>query len=459
MKKVEFSNIQRKAIETRNTDILVSAGAGSGKTTVLVERVLNLIAPRNGETPINIDRLLVVTFTDAAAQHMKDGVATALNRRIKENPNDENLKKQLALINKSNITTIHSFCLMVARKFFHKIDMESNFKVADTAEISLLKSEILDDLFEENYQKHYEGGGNINFIRLAQMFDQRVGDSNFRQAVLDLHEYALSASNPEGWLTSCAAEYLINDGLEHSKWYQYFIYDMQQKIDAIIDAANKALELAEYPYINTKYHDIISQEIEYINKVQIALSTDFESFCNSLNFSFDRFPGGRQKSFDDIDPDEIKAVRENITSARNIYKKNIAGIKNMIVKGSQGIENDLKNLYEIMLELTQIVSEFARRFRQEKKERGRADFNDFEHFALQILVDTFDDVGNAVLSKEAEEIGAMFDEVFIDEYQDSSLIQEAILNAVVKSGKINRFMVGDVKQCIYQFRMARPSIF
>ena len=275
MKHIEFKGAQKQAVEIRNTDILVSAGAGSGKTTVLVERVLSFISANN---PINIDRLLVVTFTDAAAQHMKNSIAKALINRIKENPADNSLRKQLALINKSNIMTIHSFCLMVARKFFHKIDLDPNFKVADDAEMSLLKNEILDKLFEERYTAYYDNNENPEFIFLCQIFDQRVGDENFRRAVLELHEYSRAAPNPSEWLKSCANEYLLAENIEGTNWYKYFIQYFQQKIDTVLGKAHKAVELAQYPHISPRYAEIISQELLHIEKAKSAIQTEKRFF-------------------------------------------------------------------------------------------------------------------------------------------------------------------------------------
>ena len=460
MKLIEFKGPQKQAIEARGSDILVSAGAGSGKTTVLVERVLNLITC---DPPINIDRLLIATFTDAAAQHMKNSVAKTLSQRIKENPSNEKLRKnlqnQLALINKANIITIHSFCLMVARKFFHKIDMDPNFKIADDAEINLLKSDVLDALFEEKYLSHYEKGENIDFIRLAQMFDQRVGDENFRKAVLELHNYSRSAPNPAAWLFSCANEYLLENGFEQSIWYDYFINYATQKIDAALDTAKKMEELAQYPHVSKSYLEIASAEKEFIEQAKIALTNDFSTFCDAVDFKFGRLPGGKSKQVDSIDPEEIAQIRKKIKNLRDSYKSDIETIKKIIVKNPDATKDDLKNIYPIISALVQLVAEFSNRFQQEKKERGKVDFNDLEHFALNILVDDFTSDGKIVLSPEAYEIGAMFDEVFIDEYQDTNLMQEIVLGAVAEAGNINRFMVGDVKQCIYQFRMARPSIF
>ncbi|MCL2169560.1 MAG: helicase-exonuclease AddAB subunit AddA [Defluviitaleaceae bacterium] len=443
MRKINFQGAQKDAIEIRNTDILVSAGAGSGKTTVLVERIIRMIT---GNSPIDIDRLLVLTFTDAAAGHMRLGIAEALNDRIKEDPNDANLRKQLALINKSNITTIHSFCLMVARKFFHKIDMDPKFRVADSAEIRLLKGEILDELLEEYYSDYYVQEENErenereDFIRLAGIFDSRVGDEGLRAAVLGVHEYSRSAPNPEGWLAACVHEYSLLDGLEGSLWYKEFLQYLDFNLDGIMSDVEAARELAKNPEISEKYREVIEDDFAKLGSV----GADFGGW----EFTFARLLGGRQKI-----SESGKLIQEQIKRIRDSYKKSVDGIRKFFIKSKHEMENDVRESFRDVGILAQVVLEFSRRFQAEKRERGLVDFGDFEHFCLQILID------GTSLTPEALEIGAMFDEIFIDEYQDSSFIQETILSAAARAGGLKRFMVGDVKQCIYQFRMARPSIF
>ncbi|MDR2167207.1 MAG: helicase-exonuclease AddAB subunit AddA [Clostridiales bacterium] len=450
MRNFEFKGAQRDAIDIRNTDILVSAGAGSGKTTVLVERIIQMIT---GSTPIDIDRLLVVTFTDAAAQHMRQGVAAALSDKIKQNPRDANLKRQYALINKSNIMTIHSFCLTVARRFFHKIDMDPNFRVADSAEIGLLKAEVLDELFEEYYLEHYNHGKNENFMHLSNLFDARVGDENFRRAVFDVHEFSRAAPDPEGWLLACAAAYSLPQGSNDNSWYTNFAQRAALEAQGILDNIGKAFELAALPGVNPKYSEALEDDFAKVQAAKAALSRDFEQAVASWGFTFSRFPANRQKDV------EIWQIQDRIKNIRDSYRKSAESVQKVLVKNSAEMLADITESIKDLEDLAGLVLEFSRRFQAEKAERGIVDFSDFEHFCLQVLVNRSEATNSLELTPEALEIGAYFDEIFIDEYQDSSLIQEMILSSVAAAGGIKRFMVGDVKQCIYQFRMARPKIF
>jgi len=429
---MKFTDEQQRAIDTRGKDVLVSAGAGSGKTSVLVERILQMVC---GENPIDIDRLLVVTFTDAAAAQMRKKVADELSKR--------NLRKQMALLSKCHIMTIHSFCLGIARRFFHKIDMDPGFRVADGTEIELMKTEILDGMFEEYYQSYYDLGENPEFVRLAQIFDHNVRDDNFRKLVLDLYEFTRACPDPQGWLEAQAGLYRLKGGLESTAWYDFFRDYAMRILEAEAENLSKALKLAELPGVPQKYWEVVSGDMESIRKAAAALEVGFTDFCDAIDYPFGSLVGARKKH-DDISAATIKEIRDE-------YKKSVADLRGAAIKSPDLIEKDIQDNCDNVRALSQIVLDFAGRFAEAKKEKNMADFADFEHFCLQILMD-----GDA-LSAEAVEIQGEFDEIFIDEYQDLSLIQEAILSAV--SRKQNRFMVGDVKQCIYQFRMARPEIF
>ncbi|MCL2397576.1 MAG: helicase-exonuclease AddAB subunit AddA [Defluviitaleaceae bacterium] len=450
---MRFTKEQARAIDIRNTDVLVSAGAGSGKTAVLVERVIRMIT---GREPVDVDRLLVVTFTDAAAGQMRQRVAAELGKYIKEHPNDGNTEKQLALMSKSNITTIHSFCLRLARRFFHKIDMDPGFRVADVTEIELLRAEILDELFEECYKNYYQQGDNVEFVRLAEVFDQKVGDENFRRLVLELHEFSRSCPDPAGWLAEKAAEYALPGGIEGSAWYGFFVENAKHTLCSIAEGLDKAVRLAQNPNLHPKYGQVLAADLENVRRADFALGQGFAVFCLVMEFEYETLPSARSKNENGtMSKEEIVELKEEIKGLRADYKKGIEDLRGAMVKQPDGLEADLRGNAGNMAALVQVVLEFSRRFQEAKREKNVADFGDFEHFCLEILFD------GGELSAEALVIQSEFDEIFIDEYQDLSLIQEVILAAVSGRGcgVQNRFMVGDVKQCIYQFRNSRPEIF
>lgn len=435
MDKIKFEGVQKQIIETRNTNILVSAGAGSGKTTVLVERIMRMIL----EEKVYINRLLVVTHTKAAATQMKDKIANALHKTAKADPGNENIRKQLALINKANITTVSSFCLAVARRFFHKIDVDPNFRMIDEAEIYLLKTQIIDDLLEDYFLGNYTESPNPDFIHLADFFDPRPGHDNLRKAVLDLHKYSLSAPNPRAWLEDCVAHYQLDDGFENSLWYEYFMKYVEEILNNARENCHAAIDLAMEAGSVQKYLDVLGGDLEMLTSPETAFSGAFGRLSNRKH---------------NDNSEEANEMRKRVKNIRDTYKSSVVDLRK-IMDGDK--EKNVEKILQIKRSIQLLVNltiEFAKRFADEKKARNIADFSDFEHFALKILVDDF---GNP--TPEAVEIGTSFDQVFIDEYQDSNLMQEAILSTVAQAGGIKRFMVGDVKQCIYQFRLARPQIF
>ena len=449
---MKFTKEQERAINIRNADVLVSAGAGSGKTAVLVERIIRMVTDK---PPINIDRLLVLTFTDAAATQMRQRIGAALNKSVKQNPGDENLREQLMRLGKANITTIHSFCLKTARRFFHKIDMDPGFRVADEAEIELMKAELLDNLFEEYYQNYYEQEINFEFIQLADIFDRRASDDNFRKLILQLHEFSRSCPKPEEWLRAAANEYKLDNGIEGTKWYDFFAEDTNYTLCSITEKLVEAIKLSNNPNIHLKYTEVLRQDLENLEALQAALKAGFVPFANALNFSFGQLPGAKSKEADGkMSKEEIDALKERIKALRGAYKSEIETLRSGCFKDVAAMEADLRKNQSNISTLAKVVLEFSRRYQELKREKNLADFADFEHFCLQILFDA-----DGALSAEAMAIQTEFDEVFIDEYQDVSLIQEIILSTISAGSNINRLMVGDAKQCIYQFRNARPEIF
>jgi len=491
-KNLNFTAEQERAANIRNTDVLVSAGAGSGKTAVLVERILRMIT---GENPVNIDSLVVVTFTDAAAAQMRSRIGAELSRRVKQNPADANLRQQLARLGKANISTIHSFCLKLARRFFHKIDMDPGFRVADVAEIELMKAEVLEGLFEEYYQNYYEQGVNQEFVQLADIFDTRASDDNFRKVVLELYEFSRSCPEPEEWLRAAAADCILGDGIEGSRWYDFFVQDISYTLSNIEQDLLKVAYLANNPNLHSSYRDAIASDLEQVAELQNAILTGFNTFVDALDFDFARLSGAKSKQAGGIDKDAIimlkfaakqlgvpfgktifgallaankladgaggKMEKEDldllkaaVKAPREDFKARVKAWRGMCNKPPEDLAADMAANGEKFKVLADLVAEFSRRFQAAKRDKNVADFSDFEHFCLQILFEP-----DGTLSVEATALQSEFEEVFVDEYQDVSLIQEAILAGIARGGAVTRLMVGDVKQCIYQFRNARPEIF
>ncbi|MCL2354011.1 MAG: UvrD-helicase domain-containing protein, partial [Defluviitaleaceae bacterium] len=454
---VKFSKNQLEAIQYNSTDVLVSAGAGSGKTTVLTERVMHLVAK---EKLIDIDKLLILTFTKDAAANMRKKIFNALNKELKKTPLDENLNRQIALSNKANITTIHSFCIKIAREFFHKIDMDPNFRIADETELETIKNNILEELFDENYEGFYKDGQNADFVGLANLFDAKAGDDSFRKAVLKLHEFSRSTPDPAAWLQSCADQYKLDGNIENNPWYAYLTKHLQQEAGHVLGKASMALSsaqaLADSPCPKPKALEIIQKEFDQIKNMQSSANAGLDDFHHALDIEFKTLRFESSKNI--IWSEEEADIREDIKSTRNAYKEDIKSLQAIFKKDISSLFEDIKSNHPAAHALASLVLEFSKRFQGIKKERGIADFADAEHFCLQILLDDPGDE-NSPLTPEAYEVGSRFGQIFIDEYQDSSIIQELILKTIAEACHARRFMVGDIKQSIYQFRLASPQIF
>lgn len=436
---VKFTPEQQQAIDQRNCNLLVSAAAGSGKTAVLVERIINLI--KDNENPVDVDRLLVVTFTEAAAYEMKQRITLALSKALENDPFNEHLRKQINLLNKASISTIHSFCNSVIRKYFHIISVDPSYKIGDTAEISIMQEEILNDIFLEEYEKE----NNEIFYELIEIFSDKFTDEKLKSLIHRIYEFSNNSLYPEKWLDSCAEEFNIREkNIDSIKWIEIIKESVKRRLYALHEEALMALEICNKPNGPLKYADAIHSDIELI-KALIKASDSFESLYEGFsNISFASLQTIRAS--DTIDED-LKQAFKDIRD--NYIKKEISKIKEkFFFKPPYGQIKDISTLYPYVLKLIEIIKEFRKRYALNKLEKNILDFNDLEHFCLKIL---------STSEEASKEYRDKFEEVFTDEYQDSNDIQEAILSLVSREN--NRFMVGDLKQSIYKFRRAKPEIF
>jgi len=436
----EFTHSQLKAINARDNNILVSAAAGSGKTAVLVERIIRIIT--DTDNPVNINELLVVTFTDAAAGEMRERISKALSERIKNDSSNTHLKNQLILMPTAQISTLHSFCSSVIRNNFVAAGVDPQFRVGENTEIGIIKESILDELFNKEYELK-----NVNFYRLLDIFSDRFFDTGLRELVLRLYEFSRSFLEPEKWLSESSENFNCEDlsCWENNIWSKLALDEIKSRIKSSIDAANSALVFCEMENGPFKYKDIILADIEMLEDIYSKCSLSFSKIASALeSISFQKLASITAKDNVDADLKEIvKAIRE-----KNI-KQNIALIQEKyFFKPSEDMAKDTAELYPILNKLTEMVIEFGKQYSLEKTDNNILDFSDLEHFSYKIL-------------KENDEIAdyykQLFFEIYTDEYQDSNIIQEELLNLIAREN--NRFMVGDVKQSIYKFRRANPAIF
>lgn len=435
MAEVKWTNEQLQAIQEKDSNILVAAAAGSGKTAVLVERIIHKII----DEQMDIDKILVVTFTNAAASEMRERILEAIYKKLEENPENVHLQRQIILLNKASICTIHSFCLDIIHNHFYEIDLPSNFKIADTAEMDLLKQEVLDDLFEQKYTENDK-----DFIELLENYTNYRGDEALQELVLKIYKFIQSSPFPIKWLQEKLELLKIEDkDISQTIWGELIIQTVEDDIqESIMQLEAIKSKIALYPEM-TKFYQTISEDIINLQDLQKYNSWD-ELYIKLLNFNFSKWP---------VDKKVINDLKEYSKEIRDKVKKHIKEKTAKLLSCSQEqAVKDLKIIMPILEKLANLVTEFTKNFAEKKKEKNCIDFNDIEHFALKILLDE-----NNNPTEVAKKYKEKFEEIAIDEYQDSNLVQEAILTSISKGNNI--FMVGDVKQSIYKFRQARPELF
>lgn len=448
---VQWTPEQREAIYEKNNNILVAAAAGSGKTAVLVERIIEKILDESD--PINIDELLVATFTNAAAEEMRQRIGEALDEALQQNPTSYHLKKQLSLLQKASISTIHSFCLDVVRQYSYLIDLDPAFRIADEMEIDLLKHEVLDELFEDKYGE--EGDSLQQFFAVVDMFSSDRSDVAVEDLILRLHTFAKQHPWPERWLDEVAERYNVTENTPEDQlpWLTVLKEEVREIFLDFKGMINEALEIAKSVDGPYHYEEALLNDLELIDTV-LAHSEDWNTLQQMITSS-----SLSSLSRKRVDCDIEK--RERAKDLRNQFRKQLQEMqKEWFSRSLESHLQDMKRLYPIMLTLIELVKQFEARFMAEKRKRAIVDFNDLEHFALQILTDEKSDETTIIPSEIATYYERQFKEILVDEYQDINLVQETIIQAIAKkSGPGNVFMVGDVKQSIYRFRHAEPTLF
>ena len=431
----KWTDEQWRAITARGTNLLVAAGAGAGKTAVLVERIIRRIT--DPQDPINVDQLLVVTFTNAAAAEMRERIGGALTEAIANNPDDDRLARQLALLGRASIATLHSFCLDLLRQYFYRIELDPAFRVTDVTEAELLRTDVLEYLLEEKYQAEED-----TFLQLVDAYGGTHGDSQLQEIILQLDRLASSQPDPEAWLEQLPRA--LEDRASFETWLTQLGSLVKEELLEARNALRSALALASQPDGPAHYCDCLQQELAQVEYVLDSVPSQAwdQLRLQVQSISFARLPSKRGGD---------KELREQAKQARDEAKKNLQKLGTKLLAQSEAdLLAGLASIAPGMDLLCQLVSEFRRRFALAKQQKGLVDFSDLEHLALRILQD-----GGAA------EVRQRYAEILVDEYQDINGVQEAILQLVTDpEGKSNQlFMVGDVKQSIYRFRLADPTLF
>ena len=502
---MQWTEKQKQVIETRGCNLLVSAAAGSGKTAVLVERIIRLIS--EGPRPLDIDRLLVMTFTNAAAAEMRERIAQAVERKLSEQPDNEHLQAQAALVPYAQITTIDSFCLSLIRDHFNLLDIDPAFRIGDEGELKLLRADVMQNMLEEYYS-----AGDPVFERFVDTYASGRSDSGIEDYIMQVYTFAQSNPFPEQWIGRCRAEMEQTGAgsLKHTAWMRYLMEDVGRQLDEMTGQYEEVMELCREPGGPEAYLPALAEELRMLRG--LAGAETYDDLCERLRGAeFGRLKAARGG---DIDP----VKKELVSECRNRIKKAVNGLK-----ASYGAQTeaeaaaDLLATKDVVLKLLELAEEFARRYQEAKKDKNLVDFNDLEHYALEILAErpgapaggaaetaagAADGISAAQRSEEntqernssqaesetadsaaeaaadgagttgdavftlhytetADRLSSQYAEILVDEYQDSNYVQEALIQALSggRCGRPNVFMVGDVKQSIYKFRLARPELF
>ena len=445
---MQFTKDQQRVIDARNKNILVSAAAGSGKTAVLVERIIQMVTDE--DNPVDIDKLLIVTFTKAAAAEMRERIFAAINRELLKKPESEHLQRQAALIHNAKITTIHSFCLEVIRNYFSEIGLDPSVRIADDGEIKLLKKDIMGNLLEECYEE-----GTEEFFHFVETYSSGNNDKKIEELIEKVYSFTMSFPMPERYLEECllATKNVDEQSVLNSPLMAYLLDYVQKSLTGFLSSLEGAIKITEHPDGPYMYAKTLENDVELI-KGLIKVSDDYKLLSEQIGkVEFSRMPGKKDETVSSY-------KRECVTDIRSDVKDGIKKLKEKFFF-EEFSEMVLHEQYagKALNTMFSLTNRYLEKIREAKQEKNIIDFNDMEHYALKILLK--EENGEYVPSKVAKDYQNYFAEIIVDEYQDSNLVQEYILNAVSGEsiGRFNRFMVGDVKQSIYRFRLARPELF
>lgn len=444
-KKFKLTKGQQRAVDVRDSNVLVAAAAGSGKTKVLVDRIMGKVTDK--DNPVNVDEFLVVTFTNAAAAQMRDKIREKLKEALELSPENEHLSLQQLLVNRADICTIDSFCLKLVKENFNMLDIDSSFTIGDPGMMEMVKAEIMDELFERLYDE-----GDSEFKLLVDIFGHKNNEEELKKAVSNVYYKSSSSPVPYMWIDNAIASLVVENetDIENLPWIKHYLKIVKSQLNNIKTNIEYAMELCELPAGPDKYMNALSDDLDMI---QGMIDSDgYQSMFLKVK-GWSRLATCKGATYDKELIDKVKAIRES-------YKKSFKeGI--LLKKSAAELVEELQTIAIYLIPLLKLTRTFSDEYMQEKKLRRMFEFSDIEHFAHSLVCSGYDDNGKPVPSALGKSISENIHEIYIDEYQDSNFLQEDILSCVSGNhrGKPNMFMVGDVKQSIYRFRMARPDLF
>ncbi|WP_051330718.1 helicase-exonuclease AddAB subunit AddA [Aneurinibacillus terranovensis] len=446
-----WTDEQWEAIASRDTNTLVAAAAGSGKTAVLVERIIRRILEE--ERPVDVDRLLVVTFTKAAASEMRQRIGAALDKALAANPASLHLRRQLTLLNRSSIMTLHSFCMEVLKKYYYFLDLDPGFRIADDTEAFLMRQDTLEQLFEEEY-----GNADPVFFQLVDAYAGDRNDAALQRLVQKLYDFSRSHPWPDAWLDDMADMFTVSDlpTFFQRPWFHALHADVLMELRGSAALLQLAADISESEGGPLPYVETIRKDQMMLHKLCLAADHSWQALFDAFSgIHFDKLKPCRGDGYDKSLQDKVKDIREQV-------KKRVQSLQAELFRISpeEYLENVRQNA-PLVRKLVELVKSFEERYRMAKREKGLVDFADLEHFCLQILRHPSSTPEKLEPSVAALDYRVQFSEILVDEYQDTNLVQEAIVRLVSRDDESggNLFMVGDVKQSIYRFRLAEPGLF
>ncbi len=462
----KWTDEQLQAICSRDCSLLVAAAAGAGKTAVLVERIIRKLTDKTA--PVDIDRMLIVTFTNAAATEMRERIGEAISKELDRQPESESLRRQSSLLAKASITTIHSFCRDVIKKHIEHIDLDPGFRVADETESTLMRLEAMTELFEDQYEQE-----KADFNELLECYGGNRNDQPVQDMVMNLYDFIQSSPWPDKWLEEKLDALDVLPGMDFSQtpWGRVLINTIQLELSGLKHMLDQALGMLNPTTGLERYAPVFEEERGEIEKlIQIITQTPHDS-CGPTDDSskvdgcwdvlyealhameFKRLPPAG-KNADKEKQASVKEIRDTVKTVINTKLR-----KKLVNARSEEIIRDLQRLSPVLRCLGRLVRDFSQRYQQKKKKRAILDFNDLEHLCLEVLTEHTET--GIVPSQAAQRYQEQFEEIMVDEYQDSNLVQEILIQMISrhKPHRPNVFMVGDVKQSIYRFRQAKPELF
>ncbi len=446
-----WSSDQLEAITHRGQNILVAAAAGSGKTAVLVERIIRQLSDE--EHPIHIDQLLIATFTNAAAAEMKQRIRDALEKQLALNPQSNHLRKQLAMMGRASIMTIHAFCLEVVRRHVNLTPLDPRFRIANDTEIELLKQELLEELLESYYSQEDEQS---YFWRLVDTFSGDRNDQALFDLIQKLYQIALSQPWPEHWLREMAHIFDADeqDADAYHTWQLSLVHDCDIELEGVIETLEHAMLLARLPDGPQVYIQNLEDDISLVQQLREATRGSW----SDLHLAFQKVKFAKLETAKPAD--SSSDIRKQIQKLRNQAKDQIKALQEgLFGRTPEQFIIECRQLAPIMHTLVDVLIAFDHKFKEAKVKKSFVDFSDLEHYCLRILSDATSAPQHVIPSAIAIEYRSQYAEILLDEYQDTNLVQETIIALIAKEDHGNRFMVGDVKQSIYRFRLAEPSLF